>query len=444
MTATEQTENQKEQQWHHLVTVEDLGDLKRKINVTYDANGVKMAMDKAAKEVGRRVQVKGFRRGKAPAQMVRAYCKKEIETAASTMLSQEGYLHAAFEHKLSAMTEPKVEDAEFHLDGTFSCSITVEVKPHIELSGYVGLQLEKPADNLHSVREELFSELRRGFAVLEDQEAVSLENTVVADLKISIDGEEVFSQESQLFRVTEEEKGPMGLDLVEVGVGEEVSGPFEVPEGEHQGKTADVTLTVRRVMEVRPASDEELVERLKGSPDFKDVEELHIEDIRAKVTEQAKILCSRQERAALEEQAVDKLLELHGFDVPSAWIESEEEHLRKQLGLKGDEGDEVLEQAKSMAERNVRRSFIMDAIYDAEPGLKVTQEDYDRTVAAEASRVNMSLTTLKKKLQRDGRVPEVVSVIKNRKIMDYLLANADVQGVEPEDAGFQPVEFEEE
>jgi len=429
------------QEWHHLATVEDLGGLKRKIKVSYDAEGVKMALDKATKEVGKNMTVKGFRRGRAPAQLVRSFCKKQIEEAASSLLSQEGYLHALFENGLSPMGGPKVDNAEFHMDGTFSCEITVEVRPALEASGYVGLQLERPPSDLDRIKQGLLDELRRGFSVVEDKEKAEPGLTLVADLFVSADGDPVLSQESQLFHMTEEDRGPLGLDLSGLGVGEELEGSTVLPE-EQGGRQASVRVVLRRAMLVRPASDEELVERLKGSPDFKDIKELRIEDIRARVGEQAKRVADRQARAALEEQAVDRLLEAHEFEVPSEWIDAEEKHLRIQLGLAAGaekEESEVSERVRSMAERNVRRSFMLDAVYDAEPGLKVTKEEYERTVSQEASARGVSAVLLRKKLKREGRVDEVVSFIKNRKIMDYLLANAEIRDKGEE--SFSPLEL---
>ena len=74
-------EQHEDQQWHHVVTVEELGGLKRKVGVTYDAVAVKMAFDKASEGVSKKVMINGFRRGKAPRGLVERFCAKEIETA---------------------------------------------------------------------------------------------------------------------------------------------------------------------------------------------------------------------------------------------------------------------------------------------------------------------------------------------------------------------------
>ena len=86
--------------WHHVVMLDDLGGLKRKITVTYDTIGTEMAINKSCELFSQNVQVKGFRKGKAPKNLIKKYYRKEIEKSAAQMLSTEGFMHACYEHKI--------------------------------------------------------------------------------------------------------------------------------------------------------------------------------------------------------------------------------------------------------------------------------------------------------------------------------------------------------
>jgi len=431
---------QDEKQWHHLVTVEDLGDLKRKVNIAYDAEGVKMALDKAASAVGRRVQIKGFRKGKAPIQLVRNYCAKEIESAAATMLSQEGYLHAVYEHKLSALTEPDVDDSEFKKDGTFQCSLTVEIRPPITPTGYIGLRLVKKETDLQPIQDNLLNELRNRFATVEDREEVAVGLSAIVDFEVKVGDEVLSSHEGQSFRIEKGQPAPLGENLVGMKVGENKVEVTTIPEEseKHPGAEAEVSITLRQVLESVLPSDEELVERTQlGS----------IEALLEQASKQAQMLTQQQDRQGLEEQIIDLLLELHEFEVPSKWIDDETKFFSKQLGLSPDnENEEAAAEVRRMATRNVKRTFMLDAIYEAEPGLKVKQAEFDAFIEGEARKLKMPALKLRKHLQTQGRVNEVLSTLKNRKIMDYLLANADVES-ESEQSGdveFTPAPLEEE
>ena len=118
-------------EWHHIVTIEELEGLKRKIQVTYDEEAVTMAFNKSCDIVAKQVQIKGFRKGKAPKQMVELQFHDKIKEVAGSLLSQEGFLHACFEHKITPLEEPVVENINFLFDGTFTCDIFVEIKPII-------------------------------------------------------------------------------------------------------------------------------------------------------------------------------------------------------------------------------------------------------------------------------------------------------------------------
>jgi len=430
-------EAKQENQWHHMVTVEDLGDLRRKINITYDADGVKMALDKAAAQVGKRVQVKGFRRGKAPVQLVRNYCAKEIEMAAATMLSQEGYLHAVYEHNLSALTEPSVDDSEFKKDGTFQCSMMVEIRPQINPSGYIGLRLVKKPVDPQPICDRLINELRERFSIIEDREEVVSGSSAIVDFEVRVGEEILSSQEGQSFLIKDGQPPPLGENLIGMKVGETKVETTVIPEESqnHPGAEAEVTIKLQQVLEKVPPTDEELVERTQLES---------FETIVEKATSQAEIMVQQQEQRMLEEQMIDILLEQHKFEVPSKWIDDEARFFNRQLGLS--ENDEVSAQVRKMAERNVRRTFMLDAIYEAEPKLKVRQEELDAFIEEEARKLNMPAVKLRKQLQANGRANEVLSTLRNRKIMDYLLANADVESESKQSGAveFAPAPLEEE
>ena len=79
---TEEQAVEKKEEWHHVVTTENLGGLNRKIRIVYDTVGVKMGFDKACEYIGQNVQIKGFRKGKAPKALVQTYCQDKISEVA--------------------------------------------------------------------------------------------------------------------------------------------------------------------------------------------------------------------------------------------------------------------------------------------------------------------------------------------------------------------------
>jgi len=426
----EQNKNElkNEEQWHHVVTVEDLGGLKRKVGITYDADAVKMAFDKALTGVGKRVVIKGFRQGKAPKALVEKFCAKEIEMTASTMLAQEGFLHAVYEHKLAALSEPKVEDPKFNIDGTFSCDIVVEVRPTLTPSGYVGLRLSKPPVDQAKIASDLLEGLRRRFAKAEERLEAEPGRTVVVDYSISVDGKEISAHQGVPFVIPPNGQLPIGMVKVSgLQIDGEVTTTMVLPEDfhGHGGKEAQVYVKIRKIMENIVPTDSELATRNGLNS---------VDDLMREIQQQANIEVGRQSRQFLEAQVVDLLLTTHEFDVPEDWVDKECQYLVKQLGIVGEMDEATKNVVYDMSMRNVKRSFMLDAIYEAEPNLHVKPEEVEALLDQEASRQAVPKTQMKRMLTKQGMMGSVVELVKGKKIMDFLISNAEIETQEPESA----------
>lgn len=408
---------EEQEKWHHVATVEELDGLNRKIHIVYDIEGVKMAIDKAVELVGKRVQIKGFRRGKAPKPLIETHCKKEIENTASTMLSQEGYLHACYENKFHALSEPKVENAEFYMDGTFSCDILLEIRPSIDPTGYLGLNLEKEDIDKDSIVRRNLEDARKQHVNEVEIKEVEIESIVTLDFKVHKDGQELSSGVDHRFMINAGQEPPFGENLVGKSVGSALSEIITLPEEykEIGGEQAIVDLVIKSIAKPVPPSDQELVERMSAPS----LDELM--DLFGRSADQEIAVKNQQ---LLEEQVIDKLLAFHEFEVPVKWVDDEEKYLYFQLGLQEDVDPEMKQHIRSMAERNVRRVFILDAIYDVEPSLKVQKEEFEQLLEQEAQAKGVSKLIVKKELQQKGMMDAAFGILKHKKVMNLILSQA--------------------
>jgi trigger factor len=414
------TENlvEKKEEWHHVATMEDLGGLKRKIKVVYDTIGVKMALEKSCDLVGKNVQIKGFRKGKAPKTLIQTYCQEKISEIAASMLAQEGFLHASYEQKLVALSEPKFESKDFKIDGTFECDILVEVRPEIKPFGYAGLNLKKPDLDVEQMFERLLEETKAQHVSEVCCEEVQNNRTAVVDFIAHVDGNEISSGKDHSFLIQSGQNPPFGENLFGMKIGETKLFALPGPEGtEYAGKNTMVGVTIKGVTEKTLPNNEELAERTQA-PSYNDL----INVLRQK----AEINAMQKERQIIEEEIVDKLTEMHQFDVPQDWVEGEEKYFAGQLGVDVNTNEEIKKYVHSMAERNVRRSFILDAIYEAEPNLKVTKEEFDTVIAEEAEKQKISRLVLQADLKKKGMLDNVFALIKHQKIMNFIIGQANI------------------
>ena len=416
---TEEKEVMKEQEWHHVVTMTDMGGLKRKLNIIYDVEAVRMALDKACEIVRKKVQVKGFRRGKAPKQLVESGYREDIKKVSSSLLSQEGFLHACYEQKISPLSEPQIENTEFKLDGSFSCDIVLEVKPTIIPSGYLGVQLNNVTINVDEMMEQTLQDARHQHSKNEPRSEVKDGFIVTVDFWTMVDGKQISSGQDQQFIIREGQEAPFGDNLIGAKTGdmkkEIISMPESIPE--YGGKDAEVNVEVKLISENILPTDDELVERMQA-PSY--------EELLNVLRKNAEMNANDRRRKALEEQVIDKLIEMHEFDVPESWTDDEEKYLTNQLNL-NDPDEEMLKTIRNMAERNVKRTFILEAIYGEEKELAVTKEELDNVLKMEAERLNVGKLQLRDDLQKKGMMDGVIGMIKHKKVMDLILSQAQFE-----------------
>lgn len=407
-------EQLQQNEWHHVVTVEDLGGLHRRIDVIYDTIGVQMALDKAKAYIGKQVQIKGFRKGKAPLQLVEAGYMKDMIKLAEEWLSKEGFLHACFEQKMVALKEPKFENASIGLNGSFSCEIFVEVKPTITPTGYIGLQLTKQVPNIDALADAALENMKYQHMTENQVEVVADNTNIVIDYKVLSNGTEVSAAQDQTFVVRAGQQPPFGANLFGMKAGEVVSVLVEAPAGELKGQELIVDISLKKVFEKVLPTEAELVER-SLAPSYAEL----INALRQKAEQDA----ANNSRKIYEEEIVDKLIELHQFDVPQDWVDEEEKYFAKQLNIEKPD-DSIKQYLHTMAERNVRRSFLLESIYEAEPSLKLTQEEFEAFLTQEAAAQNIGRPQLEEMLKKNNMLDGVLGLLKHRKVMDIIINQA--------------------
>lgn len=117
--------------------------LERKLNIEVPVTTVKEAFDRAYKNAQKHAEIKGFRKGKAPLNMIRGMYKDKVFPDVVQDLIQTHYSKALGEHELIPVNAPSVdiETVGEELDLKFSASF--EIKPEISKINYEGLSVLK-------------------------------------------------------------------------------------------------------------------------------------------------------------------------------------------------------------------------------------------------------------------------------------------------------------
>ena len=119
-------------------SVDAVSGVERKITVEIPADEVDRRIEQEFTELRRMVPVRGFRKGKAPMEMVKRMFRDSVEAEVSEHLVKESITEVVKEKDLKVLSLPGVEGAKVVPGKDFVFSATVEVVPEVEPVGYKG------------------------------------------------------------------------------------------------------------------------------------------------------------------------------------------------------------------------------------------------------------------------------------------------------------------
>jgi trigger factor len=139
--------------------------------------------------------------------------------------------------------------------------------------------------------------------------------------------------------------------------------------------------------------------------------------VRKDLEEQA----SRESDAGVRQQLVDHIAAANPFDVPASWVNQTIDGYMQAYEVP----DADKEQFRPIAERQVRRDLIIDAIAERE-GLKATEADIDDRVAEVATKRGADPGQVYASLQKAGRLREIEQGITEDKVYAWLIARNEI------------------
>ncbi|BAE84994.1 trigger factor [Desulfitobacterium hafniense] len=412
------------------------------LEVTVDAKVFSAAVTKAAKALANKVNIPGFRKGKAPRTMVERYVGTAAlyNDAVDDILGVE-YMKAVNEAGIEPVDRPDVDLIQMEDGKELVFKAKVTVKPEVELGSYKGLEVEKTAAVVTD--EELEQELQRKqeqhAKVLNLEEGtVQAQDTVNIDFAGSVDG------------VAFEGGTAEGYDLV-IGsgsfipgfeeqligaqIGQEVDVNVRFPDEYHvadlQGKDALFKVKVNKLKrkEYAPLDDE----FAKDISEFETLDELKA-DLRDK------LMTAAEQRAEMEQKnaIVAKAVENASVEIPEAMVNSRIDMMLDDMaqnlsyqGLDletychytGTSMDTMREELRPRASENLKTELVLEAIAKVE-GITVSEEELNNELAKLAERYQTSPENLKQALMARGDMGMYRQSLVSEKTVNFLVEQA--------------------
>jgi trigger factor len=308
-------------------SIEEVNSTRRKFRISVDKAVVTEQMAKAVDEVQKTAQLKGFRKGKVPSNLVRKFYSQDVRKKALESVINETYRKAAEESKLQIVSYPNIEPVGTFEDGdNFVFDATVDVNPAVEIKGFKGLKVQVEKSKLPDVETQI-SETRQKFLrnagrleVATDRVAAAKDDVVSLDFRVLDGAVPVSGQQQNGARIALD---GTNLPAVETGligakVGETVAFPVTFPESHPEsllkGKTLTFEAKINQIEELKlPDLDATFVNKFG----FETVEGFE-NSLRETVTNSIK----KQRMALIKDELLKQILEANPFDVPESLVDS--------------------------------------------------------------------------------------------------------------------------
>ena len=408
-----------------------------KLVITSSDEEFEKGLEQAYNKNKSKINVQGFRKGKAPRKIIEKFYGKEVffEDAANAIIP-EAYAKAAEESGLEIVSQPEIGLVQLEDGKPFIFSATVAVKPEVELGQYKGVEVAKA--DVEVTEDDINAELDK--VREQNSRTVNVEDRPVQDKDMTVIDFEGFI-DGQPFQGGKGENYPLTIgshsfidtfeeQLIGKNIGEEtevnVTFPEEYHAAELAGKPATFKVTVKEIKEKQYDDlDDDFAQNVS---DFDTLAE-YKEDLKKTIGERK----ANEAKNKKEAEAIDKIIENAKMDIPSAMVDTQvrqmaEDFSRRlqQQGLSVEQyfqftgltADKLFADMQPEAEKRIKSRLVLEAIVKAE-NIEVSDEEYESELNKMAESYGMEVDKIKefmgeyeqKQIREDIAVQKAVDLV---------------------------------
>ncbi|MCH6196881.1 trigger factor [Corynebacterium mastitidis] len=424
-------------------SVEKLSDTRVKLTVNVPFDELKGELDQAYAAIAQQVTIPGFRKGKAPRQLIDARFGRGpiLEQVVNDMLPSR-YEAALGENELNPLGQPDVDVTEIKDKEYVEFTAEVDVRPEIEVPDFSGIEVTVPALEVdEKAVDEAIDQLRGRFGEMKDtKRKLKTGDFAVIDLKATIDGEVVDEATTEGLSY-EIGQGDLidGLDTALRGMktGEDNEFTATIRSGEHKDEEATISVHVQQTKERKlPELDEEFVQM---ASEFDTVEELR-ESTKSQVEESKKA----EQATAIRDAVLEKALADASFPLPEGVVNEQvhnqlhqllgqlahdEAALNSALEQQGTSREEFDKEQRKSAEEAVRTQLFLDALAEQESP-EVSQQELTDHIMFTAQAYGMDPNQFVQQLSQSGQIANLFSDVRRGKALAAAICRTQVKDSE--------------
>ncbi len=434
------------------VSVETPSSVSRKLNVSVAPETIRTYMESSLVRVQKKAQIKGFRKGKVPLNLIRTYYLQDVKADVLERLVSESVWQALEKNSIRPVGQPRIEDLQgvtFEDDTPLKYTAKVDVWPEVKLKPLSKIKVSRPStvvsENDIDVR---LKGLQESAAILEpltgDAASKPVANNEFVEISFvgiledgqtneRLKGDHVDLKVGARRYMEAFEDGILGMTP---GQTKKVSVEFgaDFPDDFVAGKKVNFEITVhQKKAATLPELDDEFLKRY-GAQSVENLREMLRKD-----SEQSAVTNSK---GAVKDQLIRALIEQNTIDVPQSLLDMELESIAKNyaenLQKRGFSQEMIQKEMKRSAatmaqDAGVRvRAFILLDAVGREHKVELSDEDIQKEYERFGAEAGASVDVVSKYFESDqDGLSRLKSRLKEDKIVDFLLTQVKVEDEKP-------------
>jgi len=408
------------------ITIEKTGEdaASRSLRITVPVERVRAAESKAVAFYSKRARLPGFRPGKAPAAVVKKRFDQAIKQSVLEEVVREGWEEARASQSLKPIADPSVRNLKFEEGQPLEFEIVVAVQPEIKLERVGGFSLARPKPVVDdaAVTEQLDKLRERKAAWLPVEGKPAPGHMVRVEVAPIEDGKVGEAAPYNLVIGQNQAIPDLEERIMTLSAGEtaetDVKFPDDHPDEARRGQSRTVRIALHEVKRQElPALDDAFAREVGEFDSLQALTDAIRTDLEADAVRGA----DQQVRSAL----VNEIVTANDVPAPESLVHRWLHAYAEMYGVPKEQLPQFEQQFHAIAEMQVKRDLVLDAVIERE-GLRTTEAEIDDRISQLAAGRGVSAGEYYQQLQKAGRLGEIERSISEEKAFAWLLGQSTV------------------
>lgn len=418
------------------VKIKKLSSVEKELEVKLTSREISPIREKVYKTWQESSQIPGYRKGKAPLELVIKKYKPEIEKDLKENLVAFFYKQAIKEANLVPVSPPVLLSSSLTLDGGFTFRMKIEEKPEVRLPKYKGLKVEKEIARVKDEEvDKVLEDLKQERAQWNEVSRSCREGDyIILDMEIYVEDKQVEKKEKVGVLLDTKVVFPALVEnLVGLAPGSdkefEIDIPSDHPDKKLAGKRCKYRVKIHNVREkVEPDIDDAFAQQLG---EYKNLEEL-----KQAIRQELQNYKHRKSDIEVEEKLIQEIISEARLEIPSQLLEIQARRITEDIVLRllyrgipredvEKQMETIWEEARKEADKQLRLLFILDEVVKRE-NIEVSDQELDDYIKHLAEQRKTTFEELKTQLEKSQEIGNIKEQIKRRKALELIKESAHI------------------